>query len=74
MYTAWSWHTFEHVHKILHDVPFIVIVTMNEAVTHRKPASTGKWRYSCGTQDKGKRNALYNERRLIDNMKTTASL
>jgi hypothetical protein len=64
MYTAGNWHNFKHVHKILHHVPFIVIVTTREDVSHRKPASTGKWRDSCGTQDKGKRNALYNECRL----------
>jgi hypothetical protein len=50
--------------KKLQDVPFIVIVTTNEAVSYRKPASTGKWRDSCGIQDKGKTNALYNEHRL----------
>ena len=74
-YTSCSWYTFEQVHTIVHGVPFIVIAPTNVPVSHRKPASTGKSRESCGTQSKGKkRNALYNERRLTDNIKTRESL
>jgi hypothetical protein len=72
--TVCSLYTFEHVHTILHGVPFIVIAPTNGAVSHRKPASAGKSRDSCGTQGKEKRNALYKERRLTDNIKTKASL